>query len=73
MTISKINSNSINTDEQTLSFSTSGTERVVIDSSGNVGIGTSSPTGDPTTTLHINGTTNAGIHMTDSGSGAARS
>lgn len=40
---------------------------------GNVGIGTSSPTGVPTTTLHINGTTNAGIHLTDSASGATDS
>lgn len=44
MAISKINSNSLNTDEATLSFSTSGVERMVITSAGNVGIGTATPT-----------------------------
>jgi hypothetical protein len=39
MAISKINSNSINGDESTLSFSTSGVERMRIDSSGNLLIG----------------------------------
>ena len=42
--------------------------RVTIIDDGKVGIGTASPTGATTTTLHINGTTNAGIHITDSAS-----
>lgn len=69
MTISKINSNSINTDEQTLSFSTSGTERVIIDSSGNVGIGTSSVTavGPNYGTLGINGSGGGGIKLEQGG------
>ncbi len=50
------------------------TNTLFVDASANaVGIGTSSPTGVPTTTLHINGTTNAGIHITDSASGATDS
>ena len=56
-----------------MSFGTLSTERMRITSSGNVGLGTSSPTGVPTTTLHINGTTNAGIHITDGASGATDS
>ena len=47
--------------------------RVTITDDGKVGIGTASPTGATTTTLHINGTTNAGIHITDSASGATDS
>jgi hypothetical protein len=50
MAISKINSNSLNGDESTLSFSTSGVERMVITSAGNVGIGT---TPDTDAKLHI--------------------
>ena len=46
---------------------------VTIADNGDVGIGTTSPTGVPTTTLHINGTTNAGIHITDGASGATDS
>ena len=50
------------------------TNTLKVDSTNNnVGIGTASPTGVPTTTLHINGTTNAGIHITDSASGATDS
>jgi len=50
------------------------TNTLFVDSTNNnVGIGTTSPTGVPTTTLHINGTTNAGIHITDSASGATDS
>ena len=47
--------------------------QVTITDDGTVGIGTASPTGATTTTLHINGTTNAGIHITDSASGATDS
>ena len=50
------------------------TNTLKVDSTNNnVGIGTASPTGATTTTLHINGTTNAGIHITDSASGATDS
>ena len=50
------------------------TDTLKVDSTNNdVGIGTASPTGATTTTLHINGTTNAGIHITDSASGATDS
>ena len=46
-------------------FSTNGTERLIITSSGNVGIGTSSPTSTYATSLHVNTSgNNAGIRLT---------
>ena len=47
-------------------------DAVTVDS-GNVGIGTSSPTGEPTRVLHIHNTTNAGLHITDDASGTTAS
>ena len=41
-----------------------------IDSSGNVGIGTSSPTGDGTA-LHIHGSSASTLHLTNSTTGSA--
>ena len=48
-----------------------GVDRLTIDASGNVGIGTDSPTGSYTTALHIHGSsTGASLHLTDPTSGA---
>lgn len=46
------------------------TERLRIDSNGNVGIGISSPTGDDKA-IHIHGTTASSIHLTNSTTGTA--
>jgi hypothetical protein len=52
---------------------TSGTA-VKIDSSGNVGIGTTSPTTNYTNTVHVHSATSgASVHLTDSGSGSTAS
>ena len=69
MTKSRDTADSINRIDSSAADATA----ITIDANENVGIGTTSPTGTPTTTLHINGTTNAGIHITDSASGATDS
>jgi len=51
-----------------LRFSTNDAERMRIDSSGNVGIGTDSPTLVAGKIVHIHGTA-AGVHLTDTASG----
>jgi hypothetical protein len=57
-----------------MSFSTLATTRMLINSTGNVGIGTSSPTGSYTKALHIHGSgTGASLHLTDPTSGATAS
>ena len=53
-------------DEDIIRFDTAGTERMVINSSGNVGINTSSPS----QLLHLGGATNKGIQITTSTSNA---
>lgn len=49
---------------------TTPTEKMRITSTGNVGIGTTSPTGDGTV-VHIHGTTYASLHLTNNTSGTA--
>ena len=53
-------------DEDKIRFDTAGSERMVIDNSGNVGINTSSPS----QLLHLGGATNKGIQITSSTSNA---
>ena len=53
-----------------MSFETGGSEALRIDSNQNVGIGTTSPTGDGTA-LHIHGSTHSTLHLTNSTTGSA--
>jgi hypothetical protein len=53
-----------------VSISTNGNSALYIDASQNVGIGTTSPADYATKFLHINGTTDASLHLTTTASGA---
>ena len=61
---------SVGADEDELQFFTNGTERMKIDSSGNVGIGTNTPSAKGSTTLQLYGASNTSyIHLTTNTTG----
>ena len=60
----------INFGTDTVNINTGGTTRVTVDSSGQVGMGTSSPAQQAGRGLHINGTDQARLKLTNASSGA---
>jgi hypothetical protein len=57
----------------TIAFTEGGVESVRLDSSGRVGIGTTTVTGYQSNIVHLNGSTGAELHITTGGTGTAQS
>lgn len=67
-----LNSDGSTSSDRNFQFQIAGSEKMRLDNSGNLGIGTSSPNGNAATTglLHLNGSsTNAEIHLTNTTTG----